>query len=95
MTHFGKTILSCAMFVVGVSATLAPAQAVPVVYELHEIMTKHTEQHQRQLDNQLNDYGTGYVTCSWFRVMASRSYTLCTAATITTINGVTTSSWTG
>ena len=44
MKIFGGTILKCVTIVVGVSATLVPAQAVPVVPNFTQgSMTSHTE----------------------------------------------------
>ena len=59
---FGKTILWSALSVVGVSAILAPAQAVPVVPNFTQgSMTSHTETTQT-ITETINsmDYGTGY-----------------------------------
>ena len=97
MTHFGKTILSCAMFVVGVSATLAPAQAVPVVPNFTQgSMTSHTETTSK-ITETINsmDYSTGYqYSATGSGVTASGNLSPGTGSNNVTINGVT-SSWTG
>ena len=62
MIRFGGTIFWSAMFVVGVSAILAPAQAVPVVPNFTQgSMTSHTETTQK-ITETINsmDYNTGY-----------------------------------
>lgn len=62
MKIFGKTIFWCVMSVVGVSATLAPAQAVPVVPNFTQgSMTSHTETTSKVTET-INsiDYNTGW-----------------------------------
>ena len=97
MTRFGKTILSCAMFAVGVSATLAPAQAVPVVPNFTQgSMTSHTETTSK-ITETINsmDYNTGYqYSATGSGVTASGNLSPGTGSNNVTINGVT-SSWTG
>ena len=97
MTHFGKTILSCAMFVVGASAILAPAQAVPVVPNFTQgSMTSHTET-TSTITETINsmDYNTGYqYSATGSGVTASGNLSPGTGSNNVTINGVT-SSWTG
>ena len=97
MTHFGKTILSCAMFVVGASATLDPAQAVPVVPNFTQgSMTSHTET-TSTITETINsmDYNTGYqYSATGSGVTASGNLSPGTGSNNVTINGVT-SSWTG
>ena len=97
MTHFGKTILSCAMFVVGASVTLAPAQAVPVIPNFTQgSMTSHTETTSK-ITETINsmDYNTGYqYSATGSGVTASGNLSPGTGSNNVTINGVT-SSWTG
>ena len=62
MTLFGKTIRWSALIVVGASAILAPAQAVPVVPNFTQgSMTSHTETTSKQTET-INsiDYATGW-----------------------------------
>ena len=62
MKIFGKTIFWCVMSVVGVSATLVPAQAVPVVPNFTQgSMTSHTETTSKVTET-INsiDYNTGW-----------------------------------
>ena len=62
MKIFGTTIFWCVMSVVGVSATLAPAQAVPVVPNFTQgSMTSHTETTSKVTET-INsiDYNTGW-----------------------------------
>lgn len=62
MKIFGKTIFWCVISVVGVSATLAPAQAVPVVPNFTQgSMTSHTETTSKVTET-INsiDYNTGW-----------------------------------
>mgnify|MGYP005633252417 CR=1 FL=1 len=97
MTHFGKTILWSVMSVVGVSVTLAPALAVPVVPNFTQgSMTSRTETTQT-ITETINsmDYNTGYqYSATGTGVSASGNLSPGTGATNVTINGVT-SSWTG
>ena len=97
MKIFGETILKCVTIVVGVSAILAPAQAVPVVPNFTQgSMTSHTETTSK-ITETINsmDYSTGYqysVTGSGVTTNGNLSPT--TGTNNVTINGVT-SSWTG
>ena len=62
MSRFGKTLFWSAMSVVGASAILVPAQAVPVVPNFTQgSMTSHTETTQK-ITETINsmDYNTGY-----------------------------------
>jgi hypothetical protein len=97
MTHFGRTILWSVMSVVGVSVTLAPALAVPVVPNFTQgSMTSRTETTQK-ITETINsmDYNTGYqYSATGTGVSASGNLSPGTGATNVTINGVT-SSWTG
>jgi hypothetical protein len=97
MTHFGKTITSIVMSVVGVSVTLVPVQAVPVVPNFTQgSMTSRTETTQK-ITETINsmDYNTGYqYSATGSGVTASGNLSPGTGATNVTINGVT-SSWTG
>ena len=85
------------MFVVGVSATLAPAQAVPVVPNFTQgSMTSHTETTSK-ITETINsmDYSTGYqYSATGSGVTASGNLSPTTGSNNVTINGVT-SSWTG
>ena len=85
------------MFVVGVSATLAPAQAVPVVPNFTQgSMTSHTETTSK-ITETINsmDYSTGYqYSATGSGVTASGNLSPGTGSNNVTINGVT-SSWTG
>ena len=93
---FGKTIISCAMFAVGASAILAPAQAVPVVPNFTQgSMTSHTETTSK-ITETINsmDYSTGYqYSVTGSGVTASGQLSPGTGSNNVTINGVT-SSWT-
>ena len=94
---FGKTILWSALSVVGVSAILAPAQAVPVVPNFTQgSMTSHTETTSK-ITETINsmDYNTGYqYSATGSGVTASGNLSPGTGSNNVTINGVT-SSWTG
>ena len=94
---FGKTILWSALSVVGVSAILAPAQAVPVVPNFTQgSMTSHTETTSKVTET-INsmDYNTGYqYSITGSGVTASGNLTPGTGTNNVTIDGVT-SSWTG
>jgi len=85
------------MGVVGVSATLAPAMAVPVVPNFTQgSMTSRTETTQK-ITETINsmDYNTGYqYSATGTGVSASGNLSPGTGATNVTINGVN-SSWTG
>jgi hypothetical protein len=85
------------MSVVGVSVTLAPALAVPVVPNFTQgSMTSRTETTQK-ITETINsmDYNTGYqYSATGTGVSASGNLSPGTGATNVTINGVT-SSWTG
>ena len=97
MTLFGKTILWSALSVVGVSAILAPAQAVPVVPNFTQgSMTSHTETTSKVTET-INsmDYNTGYqYSVTGSGITASGNLTPGTGTNNVTIDGVT-SSWTG
>ena len=94
---FGKTILWSALSVVGASAILAPAQAVPVVPNFTQgSMTSHTETTSK-ITETINsmDYSTGYqYSVTGSGVTASGQLSPGTGSNNVTINGVT-SSWTG
>ena len=96
MTHFGKTILWSVMSVVGVSVTLAPARAVPVVPNFSQgSMTSHTETTSKVTET-INsmDYNTGYqYSVTGSGVTASGNLNPGTGTNNVTIDGVT-SSWT-
>ena len=93
----GKTILWFALSVVGVSAILAPAQAVPVVPNFTQgSMTSHTETTSKVTET-INsmDYNTGYqYSATGSGVTASGNLSPGSGSINVTINGVT-SSWTG
>ena len=97
MTRFGKTILWSVLSVVGVSAILAPAQAVPVVPNFQQgSMTSHTETTSK-ITETINsmDYSTGYqYSVTGSGVTASGQLSPETGSNNVTIEGVT-SSWTG
>ena len=94
---FGKTILWSVLTVVGASAILAPAQAVPVVPNFTQgSMTSHTETTSK-ITETINamDYNTGYqYSATGSGVTASGNLSPSTGSNNVTINGVT-SSWTG
>jgi len=94
---FGKTIFWYALAVVGVSVTLAPAQAVPVVPNFTQgSMTSHTETTSK-ITETINsmDYSTGYqYSVTGSGVTASGQLSPGTGSNNVTIEGVT-SSWTG
>ena len=94
---FGKTILWSALVVVGASAILAPAQAVPVVPNFQQgSMTSHTETTSK-ITETINsmDYSTGYqYSATGSGVTASGNLSPGTGSVNVTINGVT-SQWTG
>ena len=96
MTRFGKTILWSVLSVVGVSAILAPAQAVPVVPNFTQgSMTSHTETTSKVTET-INsmDYNTGYqYSVTGSGVTASGNLNPGTGTNNVTIDGVT-SSWT-
>ena len=93
---FGKTILWSVLSVVGVSAILAPVQAVPVVPNFTQgSMTSHTETTSK-ITETINsmDYSTGYqYSVTGSGVTASGQLSPGTGSNNVTINGVT-SSWT-
>ena len=93
---FGKTILWCALSVVGASAILAPAQAVPVVPNFTQgSMTSHTETTSKVTET-INsmDYNTGYqYSVTGSGITASGNLNPGTGSNNVTIDGVT-SSWT-
>ena len=97
MTLSGKTILWSVLSVVGVSAILAPAQAVPVVPNFQQgSMTSHTETTSK-ITETINsmDYSTGYqYSATGSGVTASGNLSPGTGSVNVTINGVT-SQWTG
>ena len=94
---FGKTIFWSALSVVGASAILAPAQAVPVVPNFTQgSMTSHTETTSK-ITETINsmDYSTGYqYSATGSGVTASGNLSPTTGSNNVTINGVT-SQWTG
>ena len=94
---FGKTILWSALSVVGVSAILAPAQAVPVVPNFTQgSMTSHTETTQK-ITETINsmDYNTGYqYSVTGSGITANGNLSPGTGTNNVTIDGVT-STWTG
>ena len=94
---FGKTIFWSVLSVVGVSAILAPAQAVPVVPNFTQgSMTSHTETTSK-ITETINsmDYSTGYqYSATGSGVTASGNLSPTTGSNNVTINGVT-SQWTG
>ena len=87
----------CVLSVVGVSATLAPALAVPVVPNFTQgSMTSHTETTQK-ITETINsmDYNTGYqYSATGSGITVNGNLSPGTGATNVTIDGVT-SSWTG
>ena len=93
---FGKKIFWSVLSVVGVSATLAPAQAVPVVPNFTQgSMTSHTETTSK-ITETINsmDYSTGYqYSVTGSGVTASGNLSPTTGSNNVTIDGVT-SSWT-
>ena len=95
--YFGRTISWSVLSVVGAFATLAPAQAVPVVPNFTQgSMTSHTETTQT-ITETINsmDYSTGYqYSVTGSGVTASGNLSPTTGTNNVTINGVT-SSWTG
>ena len=97
MIRFGKTIFWSVMSVAGVSVTLAPALAVPVVPNFQQgSMTSHTETTSKVTET-INsmDYSTGYqYSVTGSGVSASGSLSPGTGTNNVTIEGVT-SSWTG
>jgi hypothetical protein len=97
MMTFGKTILWSVMSVVGVSVTLAPVQAVPVVPNFTQgSMTSHTETTSKVTET-INsmDYNTGYqYSATGSGITASGSLSPGTGTNNINIDGVT-SSWTG
>ena len=94
---FGKTIFWSALSVVGASAILAPAQAVPVVPNFTQgSMTSHTETTSKVTET-INsmDYNTGYqYSATGSGITASGNLSPGTGSSNVTIDGVT-SSWTG
>ena len=97
MMNSGKTILWSVLSVVGVSVTLAPAMAVPVVPNFTQgSMTSHTET-TSTITETINsmDYSTGYqYSATGSGVTANGNLSPGTGSTSVTINGVT-STWTG
>ena len=93
----GKTILWSVLSVVGVSVTLAPALAVPVVPNFTQgSMTSHTET-TSTITETINsmDYSTGYqYSATGSGVTANGNLSPGTGSTSVTIKGVT-STWTG
>ena len=93
---FGKIKFWYVMFVVGASAILAPAQAVPVVPNFTQgSMTSHTETTSK-ITETINsmDYSTGYqYSVTGSGVTASGNLSPTTGTNNVTIEGVT-SSWT-
>ena len=98
MTSFGKIIFWSALSVAGVSAILAPAQAVPVVPNFTQgSMTSHTETTTRVTET-INsmDYNTGYqYTVTGNGIQSSGGIAPSqTDTTSVNVNGVN-STWTG
>ena len=104
--RFGKTILWSALVVVGASAILVPAQAVPVVPNFQQgQMTSHTET-TSEVTEVINsmDYGTGYTySVSGHGVKPNggsivpdsvKEHTVRAPASTTNSNGIS-STWTG
>ena len=95
--RFGRTIFWSVLSAVGAFATLAPAQAVPVVPNFTQgSMTSHTETTSK-ITETINsmDYNTGYqYSATGSGVTASGNLSPGTGSNNVTINGVT-SSWTG
>jgi hypothetical protein len=93
---FGKTVFWYALSVVGASAILAPAQAVPVVPNFTQgSMTSHTETTSKVTET-INsmDYNTGYqYSVTGSGITASGNLNPGTGSNNVTIDGVT-SSWT-
>tara|TARA_R100000479_G_scaffold78501_1_gene38017 strand:- start:13 stop:468 length:456 start_codon:yes stop_codon:yes gene_type:complete len=96
MMTFGKIKFWYVMFVVGASAILAPAKAVPVVPNFTQgSMTSHTETTSK-ITETINsmDYSTGYqYSVTGSGVTASGNLSPTTGTNNVTIEGVT-SSWT-
>ena len=94
---FGRTISWCVLSAVGAFATLAPAQAVPVVPNFTQgSMTSHTETTQT-ITETINsmDYNTGYqYSATGSGITANGNLSPGTGANNVTIDGVT-STWTG
>ena len=94
---FGRTISWFVLSAVGAFATLAPAQAVPVVPNFTQgSMTSHTETTSKVTET-INsmDYNTGYqYSATGSGISASGSLSPGTGTSNITIDGVT-SSWTG
>ena len=97
MTRSGSIIFWSALSVAGAFATLAPAQAVPVVPNFTQgSMTSHTETTSKVTET-INsmDYNTGYqYSVTGSGISASGSLSPGTGTNNVTIDGVT-SSWTG
>ena len=97
MIHFGKITFWSVMSAVGVSVTLAPAMAVPVVPNFTQgSMSSHTETTQT-ITETINsmDYSTGYqYSATGSGVSASGNLSPGTSNTNVTIDGVN-STWTG
>ena len=93
----GRTILKCVMFVVGASAILAPAQAVPVVPNFTQgSMTSRTETTSKvtEVINSM-DYNTGYQwSVSGHGITTDDDLSPVNATQVNTIEGVN-STWTG
>ena len=97
MTRFGSIIYWSVLSAVGAFATLAPAQAVPVVPNFTQgSMTSHTETTQK-ITETINsmDYNTGYkYSATGSGITADGNLSPGTGDVNVTINGVT-STWTG
>ena len=97
MTLSGKTILWSALSVVGASAILAPAQAVPVVPNFQQGFDDGHTETTSKITETINsmDYSTGYqYSATGSGVTASGNLSPGTGSVNVTINGVT-SQWTG
>ena len=94
---FGRTISWCVLSAVGAFATLAPAQAVPVVPNFTQgSMTSHTETTQT-ITETINsmDYNTGYqYSATGSGITANGNLSPGIGSNNVTIDGVT-STWTG
>ena len=99
MTRFGKTILWSVLSVVGASAILAPAQAVPVVPNFSQGSMTSTTTTKSTINEVINsmDYNTGYqfsISGSGVEVIDNKSVSPTTTGVNATINGNSTT-WTG
>ena len=95
--YFGRTISWCVLSAVGAFATLAPAQAVPVVPNFTQgSMSSHTETTTKVTET-INsmDYSTGYqYSATGSGITSNGNLSPGTGTNNVTIDGVT-STWTG